>query len=150
MEEVLVQVQPGATQSFLSRREDPRPRYFSLELSTLHRVNGDGVASLADFRGKTVHAIAGIGNPDRFFRHLESFGVEVLRHPLPDHATITQQDLDFGDKIEVIMTEKDAVKCRGLDTALCWYAPAEISIDPADKDGLLHSILEKISLRVPL
>lgn len=148
VEEILVQVEPATTQTFLSRSEDPRPRYFSLHLKMLQRIHGDGVAALADFNGKTVHAVAGIGHPERFFRHLESFGIEVLRHPLPDHATITQQDLDFGDGIDIVMTEKDAVKCRGLATDLCWFAPAEVAIDPADKDGLLRSVLENTSLRV--
>ena len=70
--------------------------------------------------------------------------MRVIRHPFPDHARISQEDLDFDDDIEVLMTEKDAVKCRWLDTTKCWYVPVDVVIDAADAEYLLNRILRKI------
>lgn len=58
-----------------------------------------------------VHAVAGIGNPGRFFNTLRSLGLDVIEHPFPDHHHFVFSDLDFSDGFPVVMTEKDAVKC---------------------------------------
>ena len=58
-----------------------------------------------------VHAVAGIGDPARFFKHLESLGLDVVPHPFPDHHVYAAAELEFGDQAPVVMTEKDAVKC---------------------------------------
>jgi tetraacyldisaccharide 4'-kinase len=65
--------------------------------------------------GQTVHAVAGIGNPARFFTTLRALGVKVIEHPFPDHHAFTDQDLEFNDELPVVMTEKDWVKCRELN-----------------------------------
>jgi len=59
-----------------------------------------------------VHGIAGIGHPDRFFSTLTHLGLQVIEHSFPDHYAYTPADIAFGDSLPVIMTEKDAVKCR--------------------------------------
>lgn len=59
-----------------------------------------------------VHAVAGIGDPERFFLTLEARGLQVIRHPLADHQALTASELHFDDPYPVLMTEKDAVKCR--------------------------------------
>lgn len=87
---------------------------------------------LAAFADVAVHAIAGIGNPERFFRLLESFGIRVLPHPLPDHATLTVADLTFDDDKMVFMTEKDAVKCTGLTLPDHWYVPVDVDMMNTD------------------
>ncbi|MDE0714486.1 MAG: tetraacyldisaccharide 4'-kinase, partial [Gammaproteobacteria bacterium] len=78
-----------------------------------------------------VHAVAGIGNPERFFRHLEGAGLAVVRHAFPDHHTYTESDFGFaGDDSVILMTEKDAVKCDHLDIAgdvFCVPVSARIS-----------------------
>ena len=61
--------------------------------------------------GMRVHAVAGIGNPARFFTTLRSMGLHVIEHPLPDHHLFSAADLLFADHFPVVMTEKDAVKC---------------------------------------
>lgn len=61
-----------------------------------------------------VHAVAGIGNPQRFFASLRQQGFEVIAHPFPDHHWFSEQELAFADDLPVIMTEKDAVKCQGF------------------------------------
>ena len=72
-------------------------------------------------RGKDVHAVAGIGNPQRFFSYLRSLGMRVIKHEFPDHYSYDARDLDFDDDIPVVMTEKDAVKCREINTGNYWY-----------------------------
>ena len=85
---------------------------------------------LAEFLGRKVHAVAGIGNPERFFSALEAAGLEIIRHPFPDHFRFAPVDLDFGDALTTIMTEKDAVKCEPFATADMWFAEVETEVDP--------------------
>lgn len=72
---------------------------------------------LADFAQQRVHAIAGIGNPQRFFRQLQAAGVDVIEHPFPDHHHYVAADIHFDDELPVLMTEKDAVKCAAFASA---------------------------------
>lgn len=65
-------------------------------------------------RGQRAHAVAGIGDPERFFLTLDELGVKLQRHPFPDHHAFRAEDLAFGDSHPVIVTEKDAVKLAGL------------------------------------
>jgi tetraacyldisaccharide 4'-kinase len=96
---------------------------------------------LASFVGARVHALAGIGNPDAFFDMLRAQGLEVDARALSDHALITPADLDFGDPAPVLMTEKDAVKCRGFADARAWYVPLSLEIREEHRT-LLWSVLE--------
>ena len=66
------------------------------------------------FKGKRVHAVARIGNPDQFFSDLVESGLNIYRHPFPDHYEFQKEDLQFPDNLPIIMTEKDAVKCGKL------------------------------------
>jgi tetraacyldisaccharide 4'-kinase len=82
-----------------------------------------------------VHAVAGIGDPQRYFTHLEGLGLEVIPHPFPDHHAFAASDLEFGDGLPVVMTEKDAVKCKLLVAAAAgqrfWMLPVSAELDPA-------------------
>lgn len=78
---------------------------------------------LSDLADGPVHAVAGIGHPERFFRMLGAAGMEVIGHPFPDHHRFQPRDLDFGDGRPVVMTQKDAVKCRAFAHAGQWYLP---------------------------
>lgn len=82
---------------------------------------------LADFARTRVHAVAGIGNPSRFFDALRACGIEVVEHPAPDHHRFTQADLHFGDDLPVLMTEKDAVKCRAF--AACGWRSVPVNAE---------------------
>ncbi|KPN20087.1 tetraacyldisaccharide 4'-kinase [Xanthomonas sp. Mitacek01] len=66
---------------------------------------------LARFKGQRVHAVAGIGDPERFFATLRAHGIAVVPHAFADHHRYTPEDLRFGSDLPVLMTEKDAVKC---------------------------------------
>ncbi|WP_347400996.1 tetraacyldisaccharide 4'-kinase [Halomonas sp. YLGW01] len=74
---------------------------------------------------RAVHGLAGIGNPPRFFATLEGLGLRVTPHPKPDHHRFTPEDLRFDDEAPVVMTAKDAVKCRGFADARCWALDVE-------------------------
>ena len=73
-------------------------------------------------RGK-VHAVAGIGNPQRFFNTLRRLGFEVIEHPFADHHPFTRKDICFDDRLPVIMTAKDAVKCGQFADQRHWFLP---------------------------
>ncbi len=86
------------------------------------------VAALA---GQRVHAVAGIGNPERFFRTLEGLGLQVIPHAFADHHRYNRQDLTFADALPILMTEKDAVKCRAIATNHMYALRVEATLDPA-------------------
>jgi tetraacyldisaccharide 4'-kinase len=77
--------------------------------------------SPAHFEGQTVHAVAGIGNPQRFFRTLETLNCRPVPHAFPDHAEFTPDALAFEPLLPVVMTEKDAVKCAPFARDDWWY-----------------------------
>jgi tetraacyldisaccharide 4'-kinase len=87
--------------------------------------------SLADWAGQRVHAVAGIGNPGRFFAQLRSAGIEPIEHAFADHFAYAPADLAFGDALPVLMTEKDAVKCAEFADARHWFVPVRAQL-PAD------------------
>jgi tetraacyldisaccharide 4'-kinase len=86
-------------------------------------------ATLDSFTGQTVHAIAGIGNPDRFFQQLEARSITVIAHPFADHYPFAQDDIIFDDELPVLMTEKDAVKCQSFSTEQHWCVPVDANVD---------------------
>ena len=92
------------------------------------------------FTGQRIHAIAGIGHPERFFSHLKQLGLTAQTHAFPDHHCYTASDIDFGDAEVILMTEKDAVKCVPFATEQCWVLRVDAQIDPA----LAQLIIEKI------
>ncbi len=87
----------------------------------IKQLNGNGLKSFADFEAEKVHAVAGTGNPDRFFDTLRDQGLNITEHPFEDHYQYQSSDLDFEDNKPVIMTEKDAVKCREFAKNNYWY-----------------------------
>lgn len=101
--------------------------------------------SAEDLRGKNLHALAGIGDPSRFFAQLAAMGLEFSAHPFPDHQAYGAGDLAFARHGVLLMTEKDAVKCAGLALSEAWVLPVEACIDDApDGSSLLDIILEKL------
>ncbi len=113
------------------------------ELMAPRRLLDDRVGSLATFSEKRVRAVAGIGDPERFFLRLRELGLDVLEHPFPDHHHFQAVDFDFDDELPVLMTEKDAVKCRQFAGPNCWYLPVEARLQPQFGPRLLTLIKEK-------
>src|SRR5262249_46395750 len=99
--------------------------------------------SLHDFIGQRVHAVAGIGNPSRFFAMLRAAGLDVAEHPFPDHHSFAAGDLNFGDDASILMTEKDAVKCRAFAVANAWTVPVAADLPESFFDAV-HARLETI------
>jgi len=95
---------------------------------------------LAAWRGRKVHAVAGIGNPSRFFVHVGALGPQVAPHPFADHHRFRPEELEFGDEAPVLMTEKDAVKLRRHARANWWVLPVTAKLDPAFGGWLLRTL----------
>jgi tetraacyldisaccharide 4'-kinase len=90
--------------------------------------------------GRPVHAIAAIGNPGRFFALLRSRQLQVIEHAWPDHAQLQARDLQFGDALPVLMTEKDAVKCREFAALDQWFLPVTAQFSSADEQLLIRRV----------
>jgi tetraacyldisaccharide 4'-kinase len=101
---------------------------------------GGAATPLGEFAGHSVHAIAGIGNPERFFNLLRVHGIEVAGHPLGDHAQLKAADICFADERPVLMTEKDAVKCAKIAGPHHWYVPVAASFDGGESAALLDIV----------
>ncbi|MEX0731134.1 MAG: tetraacyldisaccharide 4'-kinase [Aquisalimonadaceae bacterium] len=102
------------------------PYYFTLRLDKAWNLTEpERRAPLTEFADRQVHAVTGIGNPDRFFAALARFGMQVIPHPFADHHPFRERDVQFDDTLPVLMTEKDAVKCTGFATDRHWAVPAE-------------------------
>ena len=95
------------------------------ELVTLDCTRRQPLALLA---GQRVHAIAGIGDPLRFFRVLVHAGVEVVEHAFADHHAYLAQDFAFTETLPIVMTEKDAVKCAGFALTDAWMLPVRAEL----------------------
>ena len=114
-----------------------------LEGDTVHRMTDARERQpLAAFAGQKVHAVAGIGDPNRFFLHLGKAGIKVVPHPFPDHHPFAPGELEFGDEAPVMMTEKDAVKLRSAPRANWWVLPVAAKLDPAFGAWLLGRLDE--------
>lgn len=107
---------------------------FAMELEgeVAHRMtDARDRQTLAGWRGQKVHAVAGIGHPSRFFVHVGRRGPKVVPHAFPDHYRFRPEELDFGDAAPVLMTEKDAVKCKRFARPQHWILPVRAVPDPA-------------------
>ncbi|HZR36675.1 MAG TPA: tetraacyldisaccharide 4'-kinase [Nevskia sp.] len=116
-----------------------------LETTEARPLGGGAPRPLASFAGARVNAVAGIGNPERFFASLRAAGIEVVPHPFPDHHRYTDIDLAFDDRLPLLMTEKDAVKCAALAQPHHWYVPAQARI-AAEGAALVQQLLDQLPL----
>lgn len=92
------------------------------------------------FPYKQVHAVAGIGHPARFFRQLRQLDLGIVEHAFADHHAFSAADIAFGDDLPVLMTEKDAVKCRRFCHDNCWYLAVDARPDERLETRLLAMI----------
>lgn len=150
VDKVVVQRRLTRPDNVLRRASDRQPLHFSLKPVAIRRLDNTEVSSLAEFAGRKVHALAGIGNPERFFRMLESHGMIVKRHPLPDHAKISAVDVTFDDSFPVIMTAKDAVKCRFPEARQCWSVEVDVEFEGEEGDMLLDLVVRNIEAEEPV
>jgi tetraacyldisaccharide 4'-kinase len=113
----------------------------TLESAALHNlVNPTKTASVADFFGQHVYAIAGIGNPERFFHQLQDFGLQFEQLAFPDHHVFQAADLQSIKAEAILMTEKDAVKCSAFAQPNWWYLPVNAMVDEALANRILNKL----------
>lgn len=106
-------------------------------------VDAARIADPACWSKGTVHAVAGIGNPQRFFDLLAALGLDAIPHAFPDHHAFVAGDLDFPGAQAIVMTAKDAVKCARFADARCFALDIRAVFDPA----LVDLVLERIDGR---
>ena len=92
------------------------------------------------FARQRVHAVAAIGNPQRFFNHLRQLGLSFTAHPYPDHYAFSASDLAFADADAVLMTEKDAVKCEQFSSEKLWALRVDAEVDLALGELILRKL----------
>jgi tetraacyldisaccharide 4'-kinase len=113
-------------------------------VSEVYRVKDRTSRSLDSFKGKMVHAVAGIGNPQRFFDVLEDAGLDVEPHPLEDHAAFGPDDLAFEEPGAVLITEKDAVKCESFAHDDVWCVVVDLLFNADQTARLMRLILREL------
>jgi tetraacyldisaccharide 4'-kinase len=119
------------------------PPQFAMQLSGAQFVNllhPQQTAQADDFKGLRLHAVAGIGNPQRYFDHLADLGLSFTPHAFPDHHPYVAADLAFADCDALLLTEKDAVKCASFADARFWVLRVDAELDPA----LIQLLLQKL------
>jgi tetraacyldisaccharide 4'-kinase len=113
------------------------------------RLVGDEAVAVADpqrrrplqeFAGQRAHAVAGIGNPERFFTQLRAVGIDVIPHAFDDHFPYAEKNLDFGDGLPVLMTAKDAVKCTAYTRLDLWNVPVRAELPEAFFDAVARRL----------
>lgn len=95
---------------------------------------------LQDFADRPVCAVAGTGHPERFFEQLRNAGLRVEAHAYEDHHTFSEEDFAFTAGRPVLMTGKDAVKCRLLPLPDAWVVPLDVDLDPDFADWLIAAV----------
>ncbi len=113
---------------------------FELIATEVSRLNGSLTRPIDRFAGTTVHGVAAIGNPRRFFDLLRSHGIQVIEHAYPDHARLKKRDINFGDDFDILMTEKDAVKFDRQGSDRFWCVPVDLKISPVHATPWLEQI----------
>lgn len=101
---------------------------------------GGRTLPLSAFAGRRVHAVAGIGDPERFFAMLRALGIAVVPHAFADHHAYTADDLRFGSDLPVLMTAKDAVKCAAFVDERHYAVPVRAELTEAFWVALLAKL----------
>lgn len=104
---------------------------------------GGASRPLRDFAGQTVHAVAGIGHPQRFFDELKTHGIDVVPHPFADHHPFSAEDFAPLIGKTVMMTEKDAVKCSAFADGDHWAVPTTAALS-AEHEAAVRSLVQKL------
>ncbi len=130
------------TVDFLVCNSGDYPEAFRMDLNASIAINllSDASKSLSSFTEQPLHAVAGIGHPQRFFQMLKAAGLSFDEHAFADHHTYQPADLTFSDTRPILMTEKDAVKCRSFASADMWYVPVEAELPMLLKDTICEKL----------
>lgn len=116
-------------------------RTFSMQLQAEHCCQlTTGKLIPIDAMPKRLHAVAAIGNPKRYFDMLEGLGFDVIPHLFKDHYHYCERDLQFEDDLPVLMTAKDAVKCRGFVSDRLWYLQVNPVLNSTFKNAISNHL----------
>jgi tetraacyldisaccharide 4'-kinase len=116
-------------------------------VTKVYHLKDGTLRTLESFRSEPVHAVAGIGNPQRFFDLLDDADLDVTAHPLEDHAEIGLEQLTFDEPGAVLITEKDAVKCEHLKPDGVWCVVVDFAFDADRTARLMRLILRDAGTR---
>lgn len=144
--DALVLTERGSSRTRRAIQRAPRSVIARLRSGEAVNLRSGERRALAAFRDGPVHAIAGIGHPQAFFDALRDAGLDVEAHPIGDHVALDAHALPFPSGATVLMTEKDAVKCREFAEAGWWFVELSVSVGQAEADALVEGILERIGL----
>lgn len=125
---------------------------FAMRLEARQFINlgsGNMVSAEQWSQGRLIHAVAGIGNPERFLDTLLALGLQPQLHGFPDHHVYSADDLHFDDDWPVVMTAKDAVKCESLSDTRHWYLEVEAIIPPTLIDLIENQLTARNNIYKP-
>jgi len=111
-----------------------------LRIEQAQPLSGGRARPLSVFAGQRVHAVAGIAHPERFFEMLRSRSIGVVPHAFADHHAYVAADFEFGSQLPVLMTEKDAVKCRDFADEWMFSVPLQADLPAAFWVALLDRL----------
>jgi len=104
-------------------------------------INPERKLPFQSFPRDMIHAVAGIGHPQRFFSSLKKAGFTIITHAFRDHHAYQPRDFDFADSLAILMTEKDAVKCAAFADERYWTVRVVAKVN----DALKQEILARLS-----
>jgi len=140
-------VNGSITQSVTTQSVTNRTTNYSIELKPTRLVHLQSKKSISlcdlkewKIKNKHIHAVAAIGNPDRFFKSLDMLGLHGKQHAYPDHYQFKKHDLNCDSEEVIIMTYKDAIKCQSIAHDNCWYLDTDLIIDKKFIDVFLSSL----------
>ena len=130
---VTMKVSNGSEQDGMHKME--------LKSYAFYHINDEtNLKPLDAFAGSEAHALSGIGNNERFFQNLRDLGIKIRNHSYPDHYHYKASDCDFKDSLPVLMTEKDAVKCKKFPISDAWY----LKVDALLSNSFYEKLIEKL------
>ncbi len=121
---------------------DPEPgeHRFDLQVKHLRSLLDGSTIPLSALAGQTVHAVCGIGNPQRFLESLASAGVDAIPHIYEDHYAFQAGQLDFADGRAVVMTPKDAIKCERFACERWYSVEVDVALEPGVAGELVGGV----------
>jgi tetraacyldisaccharide 4'-kinase len=118
-------------------------RHMTLEAGLLRSMSDGQSWRLGQFAGCKANAVAGIGNPERFFDLLRGARIKVIEHVFPDHHNFDAADFVQMDKsLPILMTEKDAVKCKNLGLKNSWYLSVDAILPAEWERDLVEQVVQ--------
>ena len=126
----------------------PNDDYYQLRITGVQKPNTTHHRVRPLLLEKKVHAVAGIGHPQRFFEQLGEYGIRIIQHAYPDHYVYQQNDFDGWEGECILMTEKDAVKCRHLSLSNAWVVCVSVSLSSRLESSFSTKLLPMLNKKL--